>query len=145
MPWLARGWEHSVECITHSGRSIVLVMICNLNPNTYLDLWRPQGHTIHSCTVRIILIIRLGKNSWILTNFIMNMNVQNDYVTICSSITRSFPVQSLNTLRSLFFELSYGQTNKQTNRKTRMIALLTRLPSAWVYNLRKLMTKLYRL
>jgi len=34
----------------------------------------------HSCTVRIIRIIRPGKNSRILTNFIMDMNVQlNNY------------------------------------------------------------------
>ena len=34
---------------------------------------------INICSVRIIRIIHLGKNSRILTNFIMDMNIWNNY------------------------------------------------------------------
>ena len=36
-------------------------------------------YKIHSCSVRIKHIIRLGKNTRILTYFIMSINVRNDY------------------------------------------------------------------
>jgi len=38
-----------------------------------------QHYSGYECVMRIIHMIRLGKNSRILTNFIMDMNIRNNY------------------------------------------------------------------
>ena len=50
-----------------------------LNTDCDKDNFSPHIYFLHSCMFkRIIRIIRLGKNPRILTNFIMDMNVQNN-------------------------------------------------------------------
>jgi len=95
---------HSMECITHAGHSITF--------NTFLYfviLW--------SWPLTFDLILLVGEDSW-----------------------WTIPETSLVIVVSAVLVLSRGQTHTHrqtdrqtdTHRQTRMIAILSRLPSAWV-------------